>query len=332
MIPLLLALLMISGILWMGVVDLGRIAWEGLRVQAAVDAAAQTAAVIRARGLNRLGAINTLLGVPGGLDAPEAIGGDFAKHPLVRAALTVPPAALSLQIHLKLIELGLYPRDGKLPRPPYVPSGMGFPSFCWWPAPVEPGNLPFGSTSEWARRQRDYLQALIEEQENIHRSYGGGYAALWTQAVARQWGVTLFSVVDSERDAYRLRLKRNRGSVQIWSTAWIGRPGQKVAVPWTPVLHLEGKVANKRWLEQESDFYRTRQRFTAQKMSQGIPLRFARWLPVPAFMLTARSASRPYNTIGPMFPPGGQSLGIGSWTAGLPFELRREGWRAQRTR
>src|SRR3990170_3981751 len=63
--PLALVLIMGMALVWVMVINVGKLIKDRIQVQIAADAAVQSACAVRARGLNAIGRMNSWLGTPG---------------------------------------------------------------------------------------------------------------------------------------------------------------------------------------------------------------------------------------------------------------------------
>ncbi len=266
--------------LWLMVINIGKMVKDRVMMQNAADCAAQTAACIRARGLNMIGPINALLGIP---------------------VLT-----------------------------------LGTPDFVWWPCPIPHYWVSCTHTAEQAKI---FIDGLIKSQEEINKTYGGGWAWIQANTVARRQELNSRSEPYGADgiiplDSFSLRLHRNMGSISYWGTVWVQLPAYTGPVPVPPSVKGIKVDKGKRWYEQDNGFDKKKQRIVAYKRAESISNRgypFGKKL----FSLTkmpgisAIAAAQPYNTIGPMFPKKGQKFGLKAAKEFLPFAKQHKGWDAQ---
>jgi len=259
---------------WMTVVNVGKLVRDRIMLQNAADAAAQSAACMKARALNSIGRINALLGVP-----VQSLGG-IPLESLIELVLRHAPKTIR-----KIIAFFLR----KLPFPEVV---------VWWPyvGTVLPNQ---------------YVKSLITLQEFYNYTLGGVGAYIIAYNVAKENGA---DYVIASPNIFSLdgALDRNRGlivycdTVVIWGipipipTRW-----QRGAKRWLELKENEDEIHNALKVTVIAVKKAERGFFPLGKGLLGIEK-------MPT--IYAIASARAYNTKGPMFPSHGRRSGISALT------------------
>lgn len=213
---------------------------------------------------------------------------------------------------------------------------LGIPEFVWWICPEQLLGIPCDCMAKMAKI---FVDGIIEAQEEINKTYGGGWAYIQAMAVARRQEINRKGqVCGADRifplDSFSLKLHRNKGDIWYWGTIWVLTPKGIAPLPVPPQMKGILVRNGKRWYEQDNDFHKKKLRIVARKESnslsnRGYPIgkKFFGIKEMPG--ISAIGAARPYNAIGPMFPKKEQKFGLAATEEFLPFFLQQKGWDAQ---
>jgi len=258
---------------WMTVVNVGMLVRDRIMLQNAADAAAQSAACIKARALNSIGSINALLGIP-----VQSLGG-IPLESLVKLVLRGAPIIKPLRkIIAKILK--------KLKFPEVI---------VWWPyvGTVLPNQ---------------YVKSLITLQEFYNHTLGGVGAYIIAYNVAKENGADY--ILPTSRDIFSLdgALERNKGLIVYCDTVVIW--GIPIPIPtdwrydakrWLELKEDEEEIHNALKVTIIAVKKAERGFFPLGKGLLGID-------EMPA--IYAIASARPYNRKGPMFPSHGQRRGV----------------------
>ena len=325
--PLALVLILLVAFLWVMLLNVGKLIKDRIQMQIAADTAVQSACAYRARALNIAGFLNGWLGTPViGIGTPLASWWAAPPHPM--------GAGVTKQTYndfkKTLAEAQTYMTEGQKADTQSILQGVlrGLMSVISLSYDTHPDESP-----NYAQKQKDFIESVVQVQEYYVKSYGGGWAKKKAREVARAQGADdIFVPLRS----FSLGLNRNRGQVWYLSTihVWIAY------YPWVPIITAPFTPINaddditKRWYEQSPHFYQKSMRLYAFRRptsawNNGWPFG-KNVLNVDMPYLYTVAAARVYNPDGPMFPSQGETDGfLGGMAAMRDYNRASKGWHSQ---
>jgi hypothetical protein len=326
--PLALFGTLAMALLWIMILNAGKLIKDRIGMQIAADAAAQSACAVRARGLNAIGRMNSWLGTPVlGIGWPQSAWWVSPLHTLDKR--TVSSKIKEVQDDLKKLRKLMKEGSQRQRLDPVLmlllKGGMAIFATVYDVHPTLPLVM--------AKAQQNFITLIRDLQEAYNQAYGGGYAAALVLQIARRHGA---EVIYSPKGSYSLRLQRNHGPVWYLSTMHVWVKGKPLApVPFFPSDEfMEEDPKTRRWYEQGPDFHKKAMKVVAYRGSASsangpFPLG-RRLLGIQAPEFYAVAAARVYNPRGPMFPRAEQTRGFFGGTAAQRVYARAaERWQSQ---
>jgi hypothetical protein len=325
--PLALVSVLLLALLWVMLLNVGKLIKDRIQMQIAADTAVQTACAYRARGLNIIGVLNSWLGVPVfGIGTPltswwAAPGHEMDQDVVKQSVSDLKKAAEEMQ----KFATSNSQVQGERILTGILRGLMMMIDFCYDTHPDAQPNF--------AQKQKNFIEAVIQVQENYLKSYGGGWAKFKAQEIAQAQGADDIYI---PKGLLSLGLNRNKGliwylsTLHVWYAAYPEYP--VVIAPFTPINDDEGPT--KRWLEQSPTFYRQSVRLYAfrrpdSKFNGPFPLGGSLFDVQMPYLYSA-AAARVYNPDGPMFPTHDEGDGFfGGMSAGREYSRASNGWHTQ---
>jgi hypothetical protein len=327
--PLALVLIFVLALLWVMLLNVGKLVKDRIQMQIASDTAVQSACAYRARGLNIAGLLNSWLGVPilgigipqasWWMAPPHAIDAGIAKQSIDEVLDTFHEAEKYMTADQKM--------NGEKIMKGLLRGLLSLIQFSYDTHPKEDPN--------YAQKQRDFIESVIDVQERYVKSYGGGKAREKAREIARAQGVDDIYI---PRGQFSLGLARNKGLIWYLGTlhVWLLEEPEFpiLATPYLPIN--EDDDPTKRWYEQGPgrSFQRQSVRLYSFRRPKS-PSNGAFPLGQSVFnmkmpYLYAVASARVYNPDGPMFPTRQQGEGfMGGLSAKTAYDDASNGWHAQ---
>jgi len=183
---------------------------------------------------------------------------------------------------------------------------LAIPEFCWWPHYECNNGYHWNSSDKLAKLYEKTVNAIIKSQIDINKSYGGGWAYLEANKVAKNIGADKIYPLNKSEEPFSLKLQRNKGDIWYWNSFNCGATllQHYHFGPVPDFFNINKKTNTSRWYQQSKDFYKKKLIIIAEKKYEKSWFPLARnLLGIKPPVIYAISASRPYNKYGPMFPP-----------------------------
>ena len=183
---------------------------------------------------------------------------------------------------------------------------LAIPEYCYWQQFNCNGGFHWGTVDNMAKLYEKTVKGLILAQENINKSYGGGWAFIKSRDVAKNMGASGIMPASELEDTFSLNLERNKGDIWYWKSFNCGATlyGHYHLGPVPDPMDIIKRKNTVRWYQQKKEFSKKKLRIIAYKKYKDtywFPL-CRKWLNLDNIELYAIAAARPYNKYGAMFP------------------------------